>query len=124
MLLGTPTATPALQGVAPLTAEAGLMTGAETAGATALPSAPGLTLGGAMLPAGAGAVGGMAGAWLGSQPSFQEMTPWGGEKTERMAGGAMGGATAGAAVGSIVPGVGTVIGGIIGGITGLVGGGK
>lgn len=93
---------------------------APTAVGTATPGILGIA-GQVALPA---AVGSLAGSWLGSQPSFQEITPWGGKKTEKMMGGALGGAAAGAAYGSIVPGVGTVIGGVIGGVIGFITGGS
>jgi len=46
----------------------------------------------------------------------------GGEREQKMVGGAAAGAATGAAIGSIVPGVGTVIGGVIGGVVGAIGG--
>jgi len=68
------------------------------------------------------AIGSVAGSWLGSQPSFQEITPWGGQKTEKMMGGAIGGAAggwmAGAAAGAGLGPVGAVIGGVVGLVTG------
>ena len=101
-----PSGVPALTSGASLAPEAGIMaTGVEGA-------APALTAGGALGALGAGAAGGLAGGWLGQQKSFQEITPWGGEKTEKKLGGTLGGAAAGFAVGGPV-------GGVIGAIAGF-----
>lgn len=69
------------------------------------------------LPAAAGFVGGKLGEELGRQQFWQEITPWGGAKTERKIGGVLGGAAAGFMVGG-------PIGAVIGGIVGFVGGTK
>ena len=99
-------------------------TGAATTGAGATGVGEGTTAIGAGEVAGMagwGVVGGTAGGWIASQKSAQELTPWGGQKTERQMGGVAGGAAAGALYGSYAyPGVGTVVGAIVGGIVGGV----
>jgi hypothetical protein len=95
--------------------------GATTlAGETSLLSGVG-GVGGALAVGGAGAIGGFLGGKLGQTSLFQEISPFGGEKTEAAVGGALGGALAGTAV---LPGIGTIIGGIVGAVTGGKGGGK
>lgn len=66
----------------------------------------------------AGYAGGKAGEYIVKQTPIEEITPWGGEKTETVMGGIAGGAAAGAAVGSVVPVVGTAVGAVVGGIIG------
>lgn len=79
------TTTPSLTGVAELTNPTVTGTTA-TSGASALPSLPQV----AVVAASA-----KAGGWLGAQKSFQEITPWGGQNTEKKAGAAIGGAISG-----------------------------
>src|SRR3990172_8960114 len=62
--------------------------------------------------------GGKAGEYIVKQTPIEEITPWGGKKTESVMGGIGGGAAAGAVAGSIIPGVGNVVGAVIGGIVG------
>ena len=65
-----------------------------------------------------------AGRWLGSQKSFQEITPWGGQKTEKMMGGAMMGGIGGSLIaGAMEGGISGPVGAVIGGVVGLVTGG-
>lgn len=104
-----------------------------TIGTGATASGTGTGIGGLGLGAGLGAVGlaGAAGGMLGSKLSendlVQKTTPWGGEKTERMAGSVGVGMGAGALVGSQIGSIGgpwgAGIGAVVGGIVGAVGGG-
>jgi hypothetical protein len=92
----------------------------SSAVAGAIPAA-GLTATGALGSAGAGFLGGYLGGKLGESEAFQSITPWGGQKTEKMAGSILGGAAAGAAAGTVIfPGVGTAVGAVIGGISGFI----
>ncbi len=118
---GTELATGAQIGVAEVVGETAVAaTAAETttavaAGETAASAAPALSPVGVAI---AGAVGGFLGAELGEQEWFQDITPWGGETTERTIGGIAGGAAAGFAIGGPV---GALAGALIGGFIGLFG---
>lgn len=95
-------------------------TGLMTTGYGGMAGPAPITAGGVALTAGAGYAGGKAGEYIVQQTPIEEITPWGGEKTESVMGGIGGGAAAGAATGSIIPGVGTVVGAVVGGIVGGV----
>src|SRR3990172_8798343 len=83
-------------------------------GATPAVTATEITAGGVALTGAAGYAGGKAGEYIVKQTPIEEITPWGGKKTESVMGGIGGGAAAGAVAGSIIPGVGNVVGAVIG----------
>lgn len=95
-------------------------TGLMTTGYGGMAGPAPITAGGVALTAGAGYVGGKAGEYIVQQTPIEDITPWGGEKTESVMGGIGGGAAAGAAAGSFIPGVGTAVGAVVGGIIGGV----
>jgi hypothetical protein len=91
--------------------------GGETAAGAGFGLSSGLAAGGA------GALGGFVGSKIGETKLFDEITPFGGEQTNRLAGGALGGAAAGFFATGFNP-IGALIGGVVGLVTGGKGGGK
>lgn len=94
--------------------------------ASVAPSAGGSVMGGLGAVGAGAAIGSTLGQVLAKNQYVQKTTPWGGEKTERMAAstgmGMAGGALAGAAYGSIAGLPGALVGAVVGGIIGAVGG--
>ena len=92
-------------------------TGLMTTGYGGMSGPAAITAGDIALGAGAGYVGGKAGEYIVEQTPIEELTPWGGEKTESVMGGVGGGAAAGFVVGGPV---GAVVGGIVGGVSAAI----